>query len=491
MRLLALLPGVLSQGGHLRAIHDGRCATPPETPLAHRRRSHSPALVAARGFAAPPRSAVGALGLILVAIFFSACASAPRAKTGPSDTDDYVFPGWQPTELSRDEGKAVEGAWQSVLAGKGLEAEKRFRELMRMHPGSVSAETGLGYALLRQERPPDAARTFASVLARKPDYVPALVGAAAAALRAGNGEAALQHLRRAAALDSANDTVRRRLSDVRLQVTERRVAAAREAMAAGNADAAIAEYRSALDAAPEVTEARLALADLLVQRGQAQEAATVLEADPQEERQVLIRLGEILAGLREYGRALEAYRRVLALDPRDEEGLRRSREVREALELLQMPEEYRRIPSSPTITRADLAALLMSKVTMLSRQPPGPAKVALDISGSWARDQIIRALALDVLDVYSNHTFQPAAIVRRGDLATAVQRVLDLAKTPATNLANPTDMSQSNLSRYPAARVVGAGLMDLTEAGAFEAWRPVSGQEAVDVLEGLVRLVGP
>jgi hypothetical protein len=52
-------------------------------------------------------------------------------------------------------------------------------------------------------------------------------------------------------------------------------------------------------------------------------------------------------------------------------------------------------------------------------------------------------------------------------------------------------MSASNLSRYPAARVVGAGLMDLTEAGAFEAWRPVSGQEAVDVLEGLVRLVGP
>ena len=33
--------------------------------------------------------------------------------------------------------------------------------------------------------------------------------------------------------------------------------------------------------------------------------------------------------------------------------------------------------------------------------------------------------------------------------------------------------------------------MDLTDAGAFEAWRPVSGQEAVDVLEGLVRLVGP
>jgi tetratricopeptide (TPR) repeat protein len=426
----------------------------------------------------------------VAAVVLSACAP-PAPVTVPTEADDYVFPGWLPTELTRDEGRAVERAWQSVMAGRGGDAEKRFRDLLRKHPGSLPAETGLGYALLRQGRAPEAARAFASVMERNPDYVPALVGAAAVSGRAGNAEEALQHLRRASTLDPGNETVRRRLSEVRLQVTERRVAAAREALAAGTHDTAIAEYRRALEAAPEVGEVRLALADLLVERGQAEAAAAVLSEDPQEERPVLLRLGEVLAGLREYGRALEAYRRVLALDPRDEEGLRRSREVREALELLQMPEEYRRIPSSPTITRADLAALLMSKVTMLSRLPPGPAKVAVDISGSWARDQIIRALALDVLDVYPNHTFQPAAVVRRGDLAAAVQRVLDLAKHPATTLAKPSDMSSTNLFRYPAARVVGAGLMDLTEAGAFEAWRPVSGQEAVDVVEGLIRLVGP
>ena len=77
------------------------------------------------------------------------------------------------------------------------------------------------------------------------------------------------------------------------------------------------------------------------------------------------------------------------------------------------------------------------------------------------------------LDVYPNHTFQPAAVVRRGDLAQAVQRVLDVAHHPATTLANPTDITPNNLFHYPAARVVGAGLMDLTEGGAFEAWRPV------------------
>jgi hypothetical protein len=43
---------------------------------------------------------------------------------------------------------------------------------------------------------------------------------------------------------------------------------------------------------------------------------------------------------------------------------------------------------------------------------------------------------------------------------------------------------------YAAGRAVGAGLMDLSAEGAFEAWRPVSGREASDVIENLVRLVG-
>ena len=428
--------------------------------------------------------------LAAAAVALAGC-SAPPPKAVPSEAEDYVYPAWTPTDLSRDEGRDLEKAWQSVSSGQGVEGEKRFRELLRKHPGSAPAETGIGYALLRQGRAPDAARAFLSVLERKPDYVPALVGAGSAALRAGSGEDALQRFRRAASLDPSNETVRRRLSEVRLQVTERRVAAARAALAGGSTGAAITAYRRALDAAPEVAEVRLALADLLVQDGQAAEAATVLGAHPQEDRQVLLRLGEVLAGMRDYPRALEVYRRMLALDPQDEDALRRSREAREALELLSMPEEYRRIPSSPTITRADLAALVMGKVPLLGRLEPGTAKVAIDISGSWARDQIIRALALDILDVYPNHTFQPAAVVRRGDLAAAVSRVLDLAKSPPATLANPRDMASNSFFRYPAARVVGAGLMDLTEDGNFEAWRPVTGQEAVDVMEGLVRLVGP
>lgn len=431
------------------------------------------------------------LGAVLaLALLGPACASS-GARVAAPEVQEYVFPGWSPTDASPDEGRELEKAWKDVQAGHASGAEKRYRKLLLRHPGLAPAETGLGYALLRAGRTAEAGRTFQQVLARRADDVPALAGAALAAAREGRAEDALAHLRRAAAADARNEIVSRRLADVRLQVTERRVAAAREALAAGQVERAVEEYAAALQAAPEASEVRLALADLLVQRNDAARAISVLEAAPDPDRDVLLRLGALLRGAGEPGRALEAYRRVLTREPADEEGLRGARESREALELLQMPEEYRRIPEAQTVSRADLAALLMTKVGPLARHPPGAAKVAVDISGSWARDNIIRALSLDILDVYPNHTFQPAAVVRRGDLAMAVQRVLDLLKLPPAALAQPTDMSPNNLLRYPAGRVVSAGLMDLTEAGAFEAWRPVSGREAVDVVEGLVRLVGP
>jgi hypothetical protein len=133
------------------------------------------------------------------------------------------------------------------------------------------------------------------------------------------------------------------------------------------------------------------------------------------------------------------------------------------------------------------------KITALSRlsEAEKEPQVAIDISGSWARAHILRMLALEIMELYPNHTFQPGAVVRRGELARAVARILDLARLPASAAPALTDMSRNNLVFDAAVRVVGAGLMDLTAAGAFEAWRPVSGRDATDVLEGLHRLIGP
>jgi hypothetical protein len=103
----------------------------------------------------------------------------------------------------------------------------------------------------------------------------------------------------------------------------------------------------------------------------------------------------------------------------------------------------------------------------------------------------MRVLSLDIMDVYSNHTFQPGAVVRRGDIAAALGKVLDLLGWPIRPAPVLKDVSPTNLLYPGVTRVVSAGLMDVTPDGAFEAWRQVSGKDAMALVEALARLVGP
>jgi tetratricopeptide (TPR) repeat protein len=417
------------------------------------------------------------------------CAKAPPVRIPAGE--DYVFPVSDRRELRAEESRAVDEAWRELLAGDAAAAERGFSKLLARHPRLDAAEAGLGYARLRAGRPEAAAASFESVLGRRPDHLPSLVGAAAVARRLGDPDKTLALLRRAQAADPNDALVRRRLSEAKLQVTERRVAAAKAAIEAGNPEAAEDEYRRALEAAPEVGGLRIELANLIQARGDVLGAVAVLEMDPVGDRQVQLHLAEMLMQQNDPGAALAAYGRILARDPRDAEAARGASQAREAVELLRMPEEYRQIYTANRISRADLAALVAVKVTRLARLTQGEPEVAVDISGSWAREHIIKVLAYKVMEVYPNHTFQPGAVVRRGDLAQAVGAVLDLLGWPVGSAPPISDMSRAHLFHQGATRSVAAGLMDVTSTGAFEAWRPVTGREAIDVVEALVRLVGP
>jgi tetratricopeptide (TPR) repeat protein len=426
---------------------------------------------------------------LVVALLTAACGPAPRPPVPPGE--DYVYPEPRPEDASREEVKQLQAAWRDVLAGRTAGAETSYRRLLGRHPGLTAAETGLAYAELRGGRLLRAAEDFASVLNRRPGDFAALVGAASTAARRGEVDAAFELYRRAAAVRPDDPLVERRLAEIKLQVAERHVAAGRTAVAAGDRDTAVEEFRRALDAAPELTALRSDLADLLVAGGDLGGAAEVLRGDPTGDRQVLLQLGDVLARQKDYAGALESYRRVLAEDPKDIEAGKRALDARAALELATMPDEFQRIPSAPRITRADLAALLSARVSALSRVKPREPEVAVDISGSWARDHILKALSFDLVPLYPNHTFQPGATVRRGDLARAVGRVLDLLQWPMGPAPTISDMTPNNVYYGGAVRAVAAGLMDLSPSGAFEAWRPVSGRDALDVVEALARLVGP
>jgi tetratricopeptide (TPR) repeat protein len=424
-----------------------------------------------------------------LSVLVGACAK--RVVPAIPEGEDYVFPAAASTEVTAEEARALSAAWRDVLAGDTAAAGRRYDEVLKRRPGLVAAQSGLAYARLRAGRYEEAASAFAALLEGRPGDVPALVGAGSAAFRRGDVDAAVGFYRRAQAEAPDSALVRKRLAVLKLQATERRMGLAQAAVARGDTESAAREYAAALEAAPEVAGVRLALAELLAGRGDAAGAVALLEADPSGDRQVRLRLAGLLLGLQEFARASEVYRSLLAGDPGDEAARAGEKAAREGLEMLSMPEEYRRIPEASRITRADLAALLAVRVHALGRLGPGGPRVAVDIGGSWAREQVARVLALGVMDVYPNHTFQPGAVVRRVDLARATARVLDSLGSPRATAPEPADVSPSHLDHDAVARVLGAGLMGLTAAGAFEPWRPVTGQEAMEVVDGLARLAGP
>jgi tetratricopeptide (TPR) repeat protein len=433
------------------------------------------------------RAALLAAGACLL-IAAGACARRPLPPL--PESEDYVFPAPAAGELSVAEAEGLRAAWNDVLIADTASAGRRLAKLRKRAPGKPSLETTAAYALLRAGRADEAVTAFESVLQREPAYLPALVGAGSTALRRGDADAALELYRRAQATAPGDPLVRKRLASLKLQVADRHIGRAQAAAAAADLETAAREYRGALAAAPEIAGLRLSLAEVLLQQEDPDGAVAVLAADPTRDRQVRLQLGAVLLQRREYARAEEVYASLLARDPGDAAARAGLAATRDGLEAATMPEEYRRIPGADRVTRADLAALLLVRVKALRRAPTGEPKVAVDISGCWAREQIASALALDVLDLYPNHTFQPGATVRRVDLARAVARILERVGWPRAAAPVPSDMTRAHLDFDAVERVLGAGLMALAPSGGFEPWRPVTGREALDVVDSVARLVG-
>jgi tetratricopeptide (TPR) repeat protein len=444
-----------------------------------------------RRAARSPAAVWGLIAAFLLPAALGLPGCAKRVVPPVPQGEDYLFAAAAPGEVSADEAAALRAAWSEVIAGDTASAALRYEKLLKRRPGLAAARTGLAFARLRAGRLEEASSAFGAVLTDRPDDLPALVGAASAAVRRGDVDAALAFYRRAQAAAPDDALVRKRLAALRLQVTERRMGLAQAAVERGDADTAAREYAAALEAAPEVAGVRLKLAELVASRGDVPGALALLEADPSGDRQVALRRAGLLMEEQEFARAAEVYRGLLARDPADEAARAGEKGARESLELLSMPEEYRRIREAPLATRADLAALVAVRVGALRRAGPGEPRVAVDIGGSWAREYVARVLALGIMEVYPNHTFQPGATVRRVDLARAAARTLDRLGFSRGQAPAPADMSRSHLDYEAVERVLAAGLMGLSASGGFEPWRPVSGSEAIDVVDGVARLVLP
>jgi tetratricopeptide (TPR) repeat protein len=425
----------------------------------------------------------------------------PPAATGAPKYPDFVFPAPPAGSVAPALALRHQTAWQWLQSGDLRAAERNFNAALKEAPAFYPSEAGLGYVALAKNDNKAAASHFDKALTANGSYAPALAGRGEALLKLGEREQALGSFEAAVAADPQLSGLRSRIEVLRFRGLQNDVDAARRAADAGRLAEAHALYDRTLRASPDSPFLYRELAVVERREGNLtaalEHARKAAELNPAEPRN-FVTIAEIYEAQEEYAKAAEAYGAAAALEPSAALDARLD-ELRERAAFAAMPAEYRSIETSPTVTRAQLAALFGVRLDdLLRRARRASAGVMTDTRGNWAAPWILAVSRAGLMEAYPNHTFQPNAIVRRGDFAQAVSRALGLIAAENPKLAASwrnargrfADIAPGHLS-YPAASMaVESGVMTAHSDGTFQLARPITGSEALAAVKKLEQLSG-
>jgi tetratricopeptide (TPR) repeat protein len=437
-----------------------------------------------------------AMGMIV-----SACApkAGPPPVPGAPRYPDFLPPA-APSGLAAPEviGRH-DAAWQTLQAGDLRGAERQFTAVLKEAPAFYPSAAGLGYVALARKNFDEAVPHFDRALTANAGYVPALVGRGEALLATGDRAGALASLEAAVAADPGLAALRERVEVLRFRGLQDDITAARRAADSGRLSEAREIYRRAIGVSPDSPFLHRELAAVERRGGNPTEALAhaqkAVSLDPTEPRNHIL-IGEIYEAQAQYSSAAEAYASAAALEPSDALA-EKIQSLHERAAFAVMPDEYQAIEASPTVTRAQLAALIGVHLDdLLKRARRRSAVVLTDTRGNWAAPWIQSVTRSGVMEAYPNHTFQPHAIVRRSDLAAAASQALTVIAAEKPKLAaawrNPRrrfpDLAQGHLSFPAAALAVEAGVMATSEDGSFRLSLPVTGADALAAVRKLKEL---
>jgi tetratricopeptide (TPR) repeat protein len=394
----------------------------------------------------------------------------------------------------------LQDGWQYLQADDVRSAEREFQAALKRQPKWAPAETALGYSSMARRRFDDALEPFDRALAADPSYVPALVGRGHALEELKRPAEAMASFEAALAADPRLTDLRPRIEVLRFRAAGDTLSRARAAADGGRLDEARRLYEQAIADSPE---SAFLYRDLAMVERKAGQAARALEhlrravqLDPSDAR-AHAALGALLEEQGETVGALEAFERARALDPESVPDRTLAR-VRDRAALAKLPAQYRNIPQVAEVTRAELAALIGVRLeSLVSRVAPRQV-IITDSRGHWAQPWITPVVRSGIMETLPNYAFDPDTVVRRGDLARVVARVLGFiaAERPEagrgwqTARVRMTDLAPEHLLYPAASAAVASGVMTL-DNGAFELLRPVTGASALDAMAKLEALASP
>jgi tetratricopeptide (TPR) repeat protein len=442
--------------------------------------------------------------LLATLVFLSACA--PKTVPVPTVTTpkfpEFTQPPVPPAFANSPVAATLSRGWAFFQTGDLKTAQREFSNALVVAPAFYPAETSLGYVQLAQKDAKAALAHFDRALERERNDVPALLGRAQSLIALNRENDALVSFEAALAADPSLSDVRRRVEVLKFRGVEQSIARARQLARQGKVDEALETYTAAIASSPDSPFLYRETAALERQKGNTDAALAdfrkAVALDPTDARS-LAQIGEILEGTGDLEGAAKAYGDSLALETNGDVE-KRLDAVRDRVALASLPAEYRAIDEAAQITRADLAALIGVRLASLlqNNDRRRDAVLITDIRGNWASNWIMSVARAGVMEPFANHAFQPRAVVRRTDLATAVSRLLgrvatvhpEQSKTWEGARIRFTDLSPSHLAYPAASAAVAAGVLKTAPDNAFQPTRLVAGAEAIEAIAKLEAMAG-
>jgi tetratricopeptide (TPR) repeat protein len=399
--------------------------------------------------------------------------------------------------LSLDDRIAMEDAWNNLKQGKAAKAEKILTKLGSANPFYYA---GLGYAALLLENLPLAEQNFEQAVRERQDMALAHLGLGQVYQKAGKEEQAYNEYLEVLKRDTENAWASKESEAIRTKMTAELLKEGKAYADAGDKEKGKESYLKALHYSPKSQEAYLALARIYREETNYQNSLFHLRtanANDPKNKTILRDYADTLYLAEQFPRSLDIYERLLELDPQNKQVKDRIDLLKNKLGIVEIPSQYNNIGASEAVTKEDLAALIGVKLRdVLGETSPKPP-VIVDITTSWAARFILKTTALEIMDVYSNHTFQPKKIMTRAEIAETLVRLVSLLRKNGYKIVEQIpidriqilDVSPEHFSFQAIAQVISIELMTLAPDRTFRPELGLSGREAIKTLEILLGLI--
>jgi len=432
--------------------------------------------------------------LFVLAIILSSCVTIP-----PPAPNLYLetLPQFMITAMTLDERIRAEEAWDYIREGRVEKAEKA---LLRLGTSSPLFYVGSGYVSFLKEDLQAAEENFKRAINEYPDLSLAHLGLAQIYQKTGQEDKTFDELREVLKIDPQHAWAKVQYQTLKDQKTKQAISEAREALSQGDVEKGKEAYLKALHYSPESSEVHLALAETYKKENKLASALVHLKAasaSSPTDQSILENYAKTLAEAKQYERSLEIYERLLDLDKNNKKAKEQIESLKNNLGIYELPSRYNEIPVEQAVTREDVAALLAVKLKDIFPEPAPQPPIIIDISASWASKFILKVTSLGLMEVYSNHSFQPKKTVTRAELAETVFRVItDLEQRGhrfihqiSPERIQILDVSTDHYYYQPISQVLSYQIMELYPDKTFKPDQTVSGPEAIKTITVLLALI--